>query len=65
MVVTVTDDVRAQGVGADALIKELAAIGGGRGGGKGHMAQAGLPSPAAIAAVLSAVEGVVTALARG
>ncbi|HYW51243.1 MAG TPA: alanine--tRNA ligase-related protein, partial [Gemmatimonadaceae bacterium] len=40
MVATVTDDVRARGVGADALVKELAAIGGGRGGGKPHMAQA-------------------------
>ncbi len=62
MLATVTDDLRARGVGADALVKELAAIAGGRGGGKAHMAQAGLPGIEAIAAVLAAVDAVVAKL---
>ncbi len=62
MLATVTDDVRARGVGADALVRELAARGGGRGGGKPTIAQAGLPSVQAIAVVLSAIDEVVTAL---
>jgi len=43
VVVVVTDDLRERGVRADALIKEIAAAAGGRGGGKPHMAQAGIP----------------------
>ena len=62
MVATVTDDVRARNVAADAIVKALATIGGGRGGGKAHMAQAGLPSADAIAVVLGAVERVVAGL---
>jgi alanyl-tRNA synthetase len=62
MVATVTDDIRERGVGADALVKELALIGGGRGGGKSHMAQAGLPDSDAMARVLDAVERVVRTL---
>ena len=62
MVATVTDDVRSRGVAADAIVKELAAIGGGRGGGKAHMAQAGLPNAEAGALVLASVERVVTGL---
>ena len=65
IVVAVTDDVRTRGVGADVLVKELAAIGGGRGGGKPHMAQAGLAGPEAIATVLEAVQGVVARLLGG
>jgi alanyl-tRNA synthetase len=43
LLVVVTDDLRDRGVRADALIKEIAAAAGGRGGGKPHMAQAGIP----------------------
>ncbi|HET7373571.1 MAG TPA: alanine--tRNA ligase [Gemmatimonadaceae bacterium] len=43
LLVVVTDDLRARGVRADALIKDIAAAAGGRGGGKPHMAQAGIP----------------------
>ena len=43
LLVVVTDDLRDRGVRADALIKEIAAAAGGRGGGKAHMAQAGIP----------------------
>ena len=62
MIVAVTDDVRARGVAADAIVKMLASLGGGRGGGKPHMAQAGLPSVEAIATVLGAVDDVVASL---
>ena len=43
LLVVVTDDLRDRGVRADALIKDIAAAAGGRGGGKPHMAQAGIP----------------------
>ena len=43
LIVVVTDDLRGRGVRADSLVKEIAAAAGGRGGGKPHMAQAGLP----------------------
>ena len=43
MLVVVTDDLRERGVRADQLIREIAALAGGRGGGKPHMAQAGIP----------------------
>jgi alanyl-tRNA synthetase len=46
LIVVVTDDLRDRGVRADALIKEIAAAAGGRGGGKPHMAQAGIPDAA-------------------
>jgi len=62
MVTTVTDDLRARGVAADAIVRALATIAGGRGGGKPHMAQAGLPTVEAIATVLAAVDGVVASL---
>jgi alanyl-tRNA synthetase len=47
LIVVVTDDLRERGLRADALIKEIAAAAGGRGGGKPHMAQAGLPDAGA------------------
>jgi alanyl-tRNA synthetase len=43
LIVIVSDDLRERGIRADTLIKEIAAAAGGRGGGKAHMAQAGLP----------------------
>ena len=46
LLVVATDDARDRGVRADAVIKELAQLAGGRGGGKPHMAQAGGPPPA-------------------
>ena len=46
MLAVVTDDLRNRGLRADALIREIAAIAGGRGGGKPHMAQAGVPDAA-------------------
>jgi len=55
LLVVVTDDLRARGVRADAIVRDLAAVGGGRGGGKPHMAQAGLPHDAGVSAALDAV----------
>ncbi len=43
LLVVVSDDARNRGLRADALIKAVAAAAGGRGGGKPHMAQAGIP----------------------
>jgi alanyl-tRNA synthetase len=43
LIVIVSDDLRERGIRADMLIKDIAAAAGGRGGGKAHMAQAGLP----------------------
>ena len=46
LIVVVTDDLRERGIRADTLIKEIAAAAGGKGGGKAHMAQAGIPDAA-------------------
>jgi len=43
LLAVVTDDLRAKGLRADAIVRDVAAIAGGRGGGKPHMAQAGIP----------------------
>jgi alanyl-tRNA synthetase len=53
LLVVVTDDLRERGVRADTLIKDLAAAAGGRGGGKPHMAQAGIPDAARFGEALS------------
>ena len=59
LVVVVTDDLRARGVRADAIIKDVAALAGGRGGGQAHMAQAGIPDASRIPAALDGLIGVV------
>jgi alanyl-tRNA synthetase len=46
LIVVVTDDLRERGIRADTLIREIAAAAGGKGGGKAHMAQAGIPDAA-------------------
>ena len=46
LLVIVTDDLRAKGVNAGTIVRDVAAIAGGRGGGKPHMAQAGIPDAA-------------------
>ena len=61
VLVVVTDDLRARGVHADAIVKEIAAASGGRGGGKQHMAQAGLPDPAALTKALDSAPGIARA----
>ncbi len=65
LLVVVTDDLRERGIRADAIVKELAAKAGGRGGGKPHMAQAGIPDAARLAeAMAGAPELVRTLLTR-
>ncbi|HEU4565649.1 MAG TPA: alanine--tRNA ligase-related protein, partial [Gemmatimonadaceae bacterium] len=46
LLVVVTDDLRERGVRADELVRAIAAVANGRGGGKPHMAQAGIPDAA-------------------
>ena len=53
LLVVVSDDLRERGLRADALIKDIAAAAGGRGGGKPHMAQAGIPDASRIGDALS------------
>jgi alanyl-tRNA synthetase len=55
LLVVVTDDLRDRGVRADSIVRDLAAAAGGRGGGKPHMAQAGLPDAERVATALDAV----------
>jgi alanyl-tRNA synthetase len=65
LLVVATDDARDRGVRADAVIKELAQVAGGKGGGKPHMAQAGIPDAARIPDALAALERTVRALLGG
>ena len=55
----VTDDLIERGVRADAVIREVAALAGGRGGGRAHMAQAGVSDPERLDDALVGGEGVV------
>ncbi len=50
----VTDELISRGVRADAIVREIAAIVGGRGGGRPHMAQAGVEDPSRIDEALMA-----------
>jgi alanyl-tRNA synthetase len=61
LLVVVTDDLRDRGLRADALVRELAATVGGRGGGKPHMAQAGLPEAGRLDEALGAAPAIVAA----
>jgi alanyl-tRNA synthetase len=62
LLVVATDDARDRGVRADAVIRDLAALAGGRGGGKPHMAQAGIPDAARLPEALAALEPTVRSL---
>jgi alanyl-tRNA synthetase len=61
LIVVVTDDLRARGIRADALIKEIASAAGGKGGGKPHMAQAGIPDAARFSDAFAKAPSVVAA----
>jgi alanyl-tRNA synthetase len=65
LLVVVTDDLRGRGIRADEIVRTLASIAGGRGGGTPHMAQAGIPDPARFADVLAGVSAAVTPLLEG
>ena len=62
LLVVATDDARDRGVRADAVIRELAQVAGGRGGGKPHMAQAGIPDASRLPEALAALERTVRML---
>jgi alanyl-tRNA synthetase len=53
MLAVVSDDLRDRGIRADTILRELAAAAGGKGGGKPHMAQAGIPDAARMASVVA------------
>jgi alanyl-tRNA synthetase len=61
LLVVVTDDLRDRGVRADQLIKPIAEAAGGRGGGKAHMAQAGIPDASRIGEAIASAPAVVRA----
>jgi len=61
LLVVVTDDLRDKGVRADQLIKPIAEAAGGRGGGKAHMAQAGIPDASRIGEAIARAPAVVRA----
>jgi alanyl-tRNA synthetase len=62
LLVVTTDDLRDRGVRADLVLRELAAAAGGRGGGKPHMAQAGIPDATKLPDALARLETVVRSL---
>jgi alanyl-tRNA synthetase len=53
MLAVVSDDLRDRGVRADTILREIAATAGGKGGGKPHMAQAGIPDAARMASAVA------------
>ena len=59
LLVVVTDDLRERGVSADAIVKDLASLAGGRGGGKPHMAQAGVPDASRLPEALDQAPSIV------
>jgi alanyl-tRNA synthetase len=59
MLAVVTDDLRDRGIRADEMIREVAAAAGGKGGGKPHMAQAGIPDESRVAAAFALAPEVV------
>ncbi len=64
LLVTVTADlVDAKRLHAGNLVKEIAAAGGGRGGGRPNMAQAGMPDAAALDKALEAADGIIASQA--
>jgi len=62
LLAVVTDDLREKGLRADAIVRDVAAIAGGRGGGKPHMAQAGIPDAGRLAAALDEAPALVAAM---
>ncbi|MBA4159544.1 MAG: alanine--tRNA ligase, partial [Gemmatimonadetes bacterium] len=60
-----TDDLVKRGVRADHVLREVAAVAGGKGGGRPHMAQGGVGDPARVPDALAHVEAVVRPLLAG
>jgi alanyl-tRNA synthetase len=62
LLVTITDDlVKAKRLLAGNLVKAMAEMGGGRGGGRPNMAQAGMPDGAGLDKALAAADDIITA----
>ena len=59
LLAVVTDDLISRGVRADALVREVAKLAGGKGGGRPHMAQAGVAEPERAARALERVTEIV------
>jgi alanyl-tRNA synthetase len=64
LLVVVTDDLKDRGIRADALVREIAAVAGGKGGGKPHMAQAGIPDAEKLDAAISGAPAIIRPLLR-
>ena len=62
LLAVVTDDLRELGIRADAIVRDVAAVAGGRGGGKPHMAQAGIPDASRLADALAQAPRLVKAI---
>ncbi|HEU0051631.1 MAG TPA: alanine--tRNA ligase-related protein, partial [Longimicrobium sp.] len=60
-----TDDMIGRGVRADVVLREVAALAGGKGGGKPHMAQGGVGDPARVPEALGRVAEIVRPLLAG
>jgi alanyl-tRNA synthetase len=65
LLVVVTDDMLAKGVRANDVIREVAKLTGGSGGGRPHMAQGGAGDPARVPAALDRTADIVRALLAG
>ena len=52
LLAVVTDDLRDRGIRADTILRELAQAAGGKGGGKPHIAQAGIPDASRMQSVI-------------
>jgi alanyl-tRNA synthetase len=64
VLVVVTDDLKDRGIRADTLVREIVASAGGKGGGKPHMAQAGLPDASQLDATISGAAAIVPRLVK-
>jgi alanyl-tRNA synthetase len=62
LLAVVTDDLRARGMNAGTIVRDVAAVVGGRGGGKPHMAQAGIPDAGRLDDALAEAPRVVAAM---
>ena len=60
-----TDDMVTRGVRADRVVREVAALAGGKGGGKPHMAQAGVSQPELVPGALERVAEIVRPMLAG
>jgi alanyl-tRNA synthetase len=61
----VTDDLISRGIRADVVVREVAALAGGKGGGRPHMAQAGVGEPDKLDHALKEAGSIVRRLVQG